>query len=58
MDEERKHENEPDTAEGPEAEEISEKVPDEASGEGKTPLGSTDQHSDAPGPTGTEGEGN
>ena len=29
------------------------RVPDEASGEGDTPLGSTDQHSDAPGPHGT-----
>lgn len=58
MDEERKRENEPDTAEGAEGEELSKKVPDEASGEGETPLGDTDQHSGAPGPTGTEGEGN
>jgi hypothetical protein len=43
----------PETAEPPEAEELSEKVPEEASGEGDTPLGSTDQHSDAPGPHGT-----
>jgi hypothetical protein len=28
-------------------------VPDEVSGEGATPLGSTDDHSDAPGETGT-----
>jgi hypothetical protein len=43
----------PETAEPPEAEKLSEKVPDEASGEGDTPLGSTDEHSDAPGETGT-----
>jgi hypothetical protein len=43
----------PETAEPQEAENLSEKVPDEASGEGDTPLGSTDQHSDAPGPHGT-----
>jgi hypothetical protein len=43
----------PETAEPPEAEKLSEKVPDEASGEGDTPLGATDQHSDAPGPHGT-----
>jgi hypothetical protein len=43
----------PETAEPPEAEELSEKVPEEASGEGDTPLGDTDQHSDAPGPHGT-----
>jgi hypothetical protein len=28
-------------------------VPDEVSGEGDTPLGDSDQHSDAPGPHGT-----
>jgi hypothetical protein len=28
-------------------------VPEEVSGEGDTPLGSTDDHSDAPGETGT-----
>jgi hypothetical protein len=43
----------PDTAEPPEAEKLSEHVPDEVSGEGDTPLGSTDDHSDAPGETGT-----
>ena len=32
----------PETAEPQEAEELSEKVPDEASGEGDTPLGDTD----------------
>jgi hypothetical protein len=41
------------TAEPPEAERLSEKVPEEVSGEGDTPLGSSDQHSDAPGETGT-----
>lgn len=43
----------PDTAEPPEAERLSEQVPEELSGEGATPLGSTDEHSDAPGETGT-----
>ena len=41
------------TAEPPEAEKLSEKVPEEVSGEGDTPLGDSDQHSDAPGETGT-----
>jgi hypothetical protein len=54
MDEKKRQDDDaPETAEPPEAGELSEKVPDEASGEGDTPLGSTDQHSDAPGPTGT-----
>jgi hypothetical protein len=52
--EKERDENKPETAEPPEAEELSEKMPEEASGEGKTPLGDTDQHSDAPGPTGTD----
>jgi len=43
-----------DTAEGEDAERLSEKVPEEASGEGETPLGDTDEHSDAPGPDGTD----
>jgi hypothetical protein len=53
--EERKPRDEdpPDSAEPQEAEELSEKVPEEVSGEGGTPLGGTDQHSDAPGETGT-----
>lgn len=34
-------------------EKISEKVPEEVSGEGETSLGDSDQHSDAPGPHGT-----
>ena len=42
----------PETAEQPEAEKLSEKVPDKASGEDDTPLGSTEQHYDAPGPHG------
>jgi hypothetical protein len=49
----RQEDDTPETAEPPEAEELSENVPDKASGEGDTPLGSTDQHSDAPGPHGT-----
>jgi|RhiMetdeSRZDD1v2_1073273.scaffolds.fasta_scaffold80091_4 hypothetical protein len=54
MDEKRRDDDEtPETAEPPEAEQLSEKVPDEVSGEGATPLGSTDDHSDAPGETGT-----
>jgi hypothetical protein len=43
----------PDTAEPPDAEALSEKAPEEISGEGDTPVGSSDQHSDAPGETGT-----
>lgn len=42
-----------DTAEDEKAGRLSEAVPDEASGEGDTPLGDTDEHSDAPGPHGT-----
>jgi hypothetical protein len=55
MDEKKRRDDDdtPETAEPPEAEKLSEKVPDEASGEGDTPLGSTDEHSDAPGETGT-----
>jgi hypothetical protein len=55
MDEKKRREDDdtPETAEPPEAEKLSEKVPDEISGEGDTPLGSTDEHSDAPGETGT-----
>ena len=60
MDEKPRHDDDtPETAEPPEAEQLSEKVPEEISGEGDTPLGSTDEHSDAPGETGTGGrEGN
>jgi len=54
MDENARHDDDtPETAEPPEAEELSEQVPEELSGEGETPLGSTDDHSDAPGETGT-----
>lgn len=53
QDDERSDDETPETAEPPEAEELSEKVPEEVSGKGDTPLGSTDQHSDAPGPHGT-----
>lgn len=42
----------PETAEPERAEEISRRVPETVSGKGRTPLGSTDQHSDAPGPHG------
>ncbi len=49
----RPREDTPETAEPPEAEQLSEQVPEEVSGEGETPLGSTDTHSDAPGETGT-----
>ena len=40
------------TAENQDEARVSEKVPEELSGDGKTPLGDTDQHSDAPGPDG------
>lgn len=53
METEEHRSEEPDTADPPGAEELSEQVPDEVSGEGDTPLGTTDQHSDAPGETGT-----
>ena len=50
---ERESDEEVEGAEGEEASKLSEKVPDEVSGEGETPLGGTDEHSDAPGPDGT-----
>ncbi len=55
MDEKKPREDDdtPETAEPPEAEKVSERVPEEVSGAGDTPLGSSDEHSDAPGPTGT-----
>jgi hypothetical protein len=46
-------EDPPESAEPQEAEGLSEKVPEEASGPGDTPLGGTGEHSDAPGETGT-----
>ena len=53
MDDKPHKDDTPETAEPPEAEPLSEKVPDKLSGEGDTPLGSSDDHSDAPGETGT-----
>ena len=53
MEHERREHDPPDSAEPDEAEGLSEKVPEEVSGKGDTPLGTTDQHSDAPGETGT-----
>ena len=42
----------PETAEDEDESKLSEKLPDALSGKGKTPLGSSDEHSDAPGSTG------
>ncbi len=53
MTSEREPDEEIEGAEGEDASKISEKVPDEVSGEGETPLGGTDEHSEAPGPDGT-----
>ena len=53
MDDGHEHDGAPESAEGEDAEKVSEKVPEEISGEGDTPWGSSDQHSDAPGPHGT-----
>lgn len=44
--------NDDETAESPESKKLSEKLPESVSGEDDTPLGDTDQHSDAPGPHG------
>ena len=52
--EEEREEKGPESAEGDKASELSEEVPEEVSGEGDTPLGATDEHSDAPGPHGTD----
>jgi hypothetical protein len=54
MNERNQPDEEVDSAEGEEASNLSEKVPEEVSGEGETPLGGTDEHSDAPGPDGTD----
>ena len=54
MQEERVEEGGPEAAEDEKSSKLSEKVPDEASGEGDTPLGSSDEHSEAPGPHGTD----
>jgi len=53
---EREHDQEEDveSSEGEKASKVSEKVPEEVSGDGATPLGGTDEHSDAPGPHGTD----
>jgi hypothetical protein len=54
MEEKRRNDDDaPETAEPAEAEKLSENLPEEVSGEGDTPLGDSDQHSDAPGPHGT-----
>jgi hypothetical protein len=42
----------PESAEDEEAAEVSQEMPEEVSGEGATPLGSSDDHSEAPGPHG------
>jgi len=44
----------PKTAEDEDEARESEALPESVSGEGETPLGSSDQHSDAPGPFGTD----
>ncbi len=46
----------PDTAEGEKGSKLSEHVPDELSGDGDTPLGSSDEHSDAPDPSAEDDE--
>jgi hypothetical protein len=42
----------PESAEDEAAADVSEDLPAEAGGEGATPLGSSDEHSEAPGPHG------
>ena len=54
MDEERERDEEVESAEGDEGSKLSEKLPGKLSGEGETPLGGTDEHSNAPGPHGTD----
>lgn len=54
MEDEREQGKRPESAEGEKSSELSEEVPEELSGEGDTPLGATDEHSDAPGADGTE----
>lgn len=44
----------PASAEGGKSSEVSKDVPEKLSGEGDTPLGGTDEHSEAPGPHGTD----
>ncbi len=48
----RSDDQQPESAEGEQASEASEEMPEEVSGEGATPLGSSDQYSSAPGPHG------
>lgn len=48
----RSNDQQPESAEGEQASEVSEEMPEEVSGEGATPLGSSDQYSSAPGPHG------
>jgi len=54
MDEEREADEGPESAESEKSSDVSEDVPEKLSGEGGTPLGATDEHSEAPGPHGTE----
>jgi len=54
MDERDEGKGEPDSAESEKSSKLSEDVPEEASGEGATPLGATDEHSEAPGAHGTD----
>ena len=54
MTDEHERNDEVGSAEDEKASKLSEKVPEEVSGEGDTPLGGTDEHSDAPGPDGTD----
>lgn len=49
---ERDNDEQPESAEGEQAADVSEEIPEEVSGEGATPLGSSDEYSEAPGPHG------
>lgn len=51
---ERREGEQPESAEAERGRKLSEKVPEPVSGEGGTPLGASDQHSEAPPPHGTE----
>lgn len=50
----RREGGQPESAEGERARRLSEKIPETLSGDEATPLGATDQHSEAPRPHGTE----
>ncbi|HWH45183.1 MAG TPA: hypothetical protein VNT32_10660 [Thermoleophilaceae bacterium] len=50
---EQEEQGQPESQESEASGELSGEIPEEAGGDGDTPLGATDQHSDAPGPTGT-----